>query len=236
MLKIAILGAMREEIEPMLAKVKVIETHKIGGNVYYEAEYHSNRLIIAYSKIGKVNAALSASVMFLHFGCDLLIFSGVAGAISPNIKIGDIVIADKLCQHDVDITAFSHPYGFIPEGETFYASDSRLNTIAQSVAQKQGINYHVGIVATGDQFIASETKKQWIAQEFNAIALEMEGGSVASVCASLQKPFCVLRAISDAADMDASFNFDEFLQHAARRSANLLFLMLDEVADAWKDT
>ncbi len=229
MQKIAILGAMKEEIEPMLHKAHLIDTHQIAGNSYYEVNYKNTCLIIAYSKIGKVNAALSACVMFLHFKCDMLIFSGVAGAISSDLNIGDIVIADKLCQHDVDITAFSHPYGFIPEGEIFYHTDLELNQIAQKVAEQKGMCYKVGVVATGDQFVASLEKKQWIEQEFQAIALEMEGASVAAVCRAFCKPFCVLRAISDAADMDAGFDFDEFLKQSASKSAELLFLMLDEI-------
>lgn len=225
-MKVAILGAMVEEIAPILEQVCLKNEYYICDNRYYEATFRDLELIIAYSKIGKVHAALSASVMFLHFGADKLLFSGVAGAISDNLKIGDLVIADKLCQHDVDITAFGHPFGFIPESTLFFESDAELNTIAFNVAKDKNLAVHIGTIATGDQFVASIERKKWIAKEFNAIALEMEGASVAVVCHSLQKPFCVLRSISDAADKDAHFSFDTFLEQSAKRSADLLLSIL----------
>lgn len=221
------MGAMAEEIAPMLDRVEGVVECNLAGNVYYECKYKGLSLVIAYSKIGKVNAALSASILLNHFSCEALIFSGVAGAISPELKIRDLLLATKLCQHDVDITAFSHPFGFIPGGQLFYESDDKLNQIARHVAKKQGIVLKEGIIATGDQFVASTERKQWIGEEFGAIALEMEGGSVAAVAAALNRPFCVLRAISDAADTDASFNFDTFLHESAKESADFLFLMLD---------
>ncbi|MBD5168040.1 MAG: 5'-methylthioadenosine/adenosylhomocysteine nucleosidase [Helicobacter sp.] len=228
-MKIAILGAMVEEITPILARVQVQQEHDIGHNRYYEARYRNLELVIAYSKIGKVNAALSASVMFLHFGAQKLIFSGVAGGIAANLKVGDLVIADKLCQHDVDITAFGHPFGFIPETTLFYEADSELNALAINAAKSQNLRFQIGTVATGDQFVASSERKNWVAKQFDAIALEMEGAAVAAVCAALGKPFCVLRAISDAADADANFSFDSFLEKSAHESADLLFLMLEQM-------
>ncbi|MGP1579797.1 MAG: 5'-methylthioadenosine/adenosylhomocysteine nucleosidase [Wolinella sp.] len=229
-MRIAILGAMTEEIAPLLATFGNYEKVHFAGNDYYKATYKGIELIIAYSKIGKVNAALTAASMIMNFGCKKLIFSGVAGAVSSGLHIGDLVIASELCQHDVDISAFGHPFGFIPESKHFITSDPSLNAIARKVAQIKGIELKEGIIATGDQFIADPKRKEWIKNTFNAMALEMEGASVASVCDLLKVPFCVLRAISDAADMDAGFNFDEFLVSSAKTSAEFVCLMLDQLA------
>ncbi len=229
-MRIAILGAMVEEITPLLASFGAHEKVRFAENDYYKASYKGIELIIAYSKIGKVNAALTAASLIMHFVCEKLIFSGVAGAVSSELHIGDLVMASELCQHDVDISAFGHPFGFIPEGKLFTASDPSLNAIARKVAKIKGIDLKEGIIATGDQFIADTKRKEWIKNTFNAMALEMEGASVASVCDLLGVPFCVLRAISDAADMDAGFNFDEFLVSAANTSAEFVRLMLDELA------
>lgn len=139
------------------------------------------------------------------------------------------MIADKLCQHDVDITAFGHPFGFIPETTLFYEADSTLNALAINAAKSKNLAFQIGTIATGDQFVASVERKNWVAKEFSAIALEMEGAAVAAICVALQKPFCVLRAISDAADSDANFSFDAFLEKSARESADLVFLMLEQM-------
>lgn len=229
-MKIAIMGAMREEIEPLLEFFGKYSTTDYAGNKYYEASYKGLDIVVAYSKIGKVNSAITAGVMCEKFGAKKLLFSGVAGAVSDELRVGDLIIADKLVQHDVDITAFGHPWGFIPESGDFVSSDDTLNTLAKKVAETIGVKLMVGTIATGDQFVANEEKKNWIRDTYHADALEMEGASVARVCECFGVPFMVLRAISDAADMDAGFSFDEFLVSSAKVSAKFLIQMLDELS------
>ena len=229
-MKIGIMGAMREEIEPILELVDEVDTEiDYAKNKYYKAKYDGTELVIAYSKIGKVNSALTAATMIEKFGIDILLFSGVAGAINEELKIGDLIIATKLCQHDLDITAFGHPYGYVPESKVFVETSETLNNIARNVAKKLDKKLLSGIIATGDQFIANPEKKEWIKNTFNADALEMEGASVGFVCDSLGVPFFVLRAISDSADMDAGFDFDKFLEGSAKESAKFLMEMVREI-------
>ncbi len=228
-MKVAILGAMPEEIEPILKKVGSYKTTSYAKNNYYEATYNGVELVIAYSKIGKVFSTLSATTMIEHFGANMLLFSGVAGGINPSLKVGDVVVATKLAQHDLDITAFGHPYGYVPEGSVYVQSDEKLLAIAREVAKELNIDIKEGIIATGDQFIADESKKEFIEKTFLADALEMEGASVAVVCDALGVPFFILRSISDAADMDASFSFDEFLQSSADISAKFVMSMVDRL-------
>jgi adenosylhomocysteine/aminodeoxyfutalosine nucleosidase len=229
-MKIAIMGAMQEEISPLLSYFKDYKTIEFAKNKYYLTQYKGLELIIAYSKIGKVNASLTATTLIEKFGAQKLLFSGVAGAINPNLKIGDLVIATKLAQHDLDITAFGHPHGFVPEGAVYVQTDETLTDVAKSVAKAHNKAILEGIIATGDQFICDEAKKIWIGKTFNADALEMEGASVAVVCDALNIPFCILRAISDAADMDAGFSFDTFLESAAKESAALMIGIMDALA------
>lgn len=229
-MKIAILGAMVEEIEPLLETFSEHKMTEYGANKYYEASYKGMDLVIAYSKIGKVHAALTASTMVEKFGCEKLLFSGVAGAINPELKIGDLIIASKLCQHDLDITAFGHPYGYVPEGKQFVESDAALNEAAKKAAAVLNLTLLEGVIATGDQFVASSERKNWIQETFKADALEMEGASVAVVCDNLNVPFMILRAISDSADMDAGFDFESFLKSSAKQSATFLVKILDELA------
>ena len=227
--KIAIMGAMPEEIAPILEKLETYKTTKYAGNNYYEASYKGVELVVAYSKIGKVFSTLTAATMIEHFGCIKLLFSGVAGAVSAELKVGDLVVATKLSQHDLDITAFGHPFGFVPEGSVFVEADKEMIDLSLKVAAKMDKKVQKGIIATGDQFVANEERKNWILETFDASALEMEGGSVAVVCDALNVPFFILRSISDAADMDASFSFDEFLESSAIISAKFVMNMVEEI-------
>ncbi len=229
-MKLAIMGAMPEEIAPLLEIIGEYKEIKYADNSYYECSYAGFDLVIAYSKIGKVFSTLTASTMIQKFGAEKLLFSGVAGAISPSLKVGDLIVATKLSQHDLDISAFGHPFGFVPEGAVYVEADPSLIAMAKEVAVEMDVQLQEGIIATGDQFVANVERKDWIGETFSADALEMEGGSVAVVCNALDVPFFVLRAISDAADMDASFSFDEFLITSAQESANFMIKMIEKLA------
>lgn len=229
MTKLAIMGAMKEEIEPLLAHFENVNKVEYANNTYYEVNYKGLDIVIAYSKIGKVFASLTASLMIEKFKCDTLLFSGVAGGINPKLQIGDLIIANKLCQHDLDITAFGHPHGFVPGGSVFVETSKNLIEIASKVAKQNGIKVIEGTIATGDQFVHSSERKEFIENTFNADALEMEGASVAVVCDALNVPFFILRAISDTADMDAGFDFDEFLKSSAKNSASYLIKIVNEL-------
>lgn len=226
---IGIMGAMQEEVEPLLRRMENVQTERIGNNNYHTATCKGKKVVVAYSRIGKVNAAVTATMMIERFKIGQLLFSGVAGAISPDLRVGDLICATRLVQHDVDITAFGHKPGFIPETGDFFATDAKLNDLAQSVAAHRGVKLGSGVIATGDQFIANPEKKEWIRKTFAADAVEMEGASVACVCATFGVPFFVLRAISDAADMDAGFSFDEFLKSSAEVSAEFVLEMIERL-------
>lgn len=228
-MKIAILGAMREEIAPILEFFDTYTELKYARNIFYSAEYKGHEIIIAYSKIGKVASAMTATIMLEKFGADILLFSGVAGAVHEDLSIGDILIATKCVQHDAELSAFGHPLGFIPESDHFAPTDPILNNIARKVAAELDITLLEGIVASGDQFIADSAKKEWIKTTFLAHACEMEGASVAQVCSFYQKPFFLLRAISDTASGDADVLFDEFLESSAQTSAKFILKMIEKI-------
>jgi len=231
MKKIAIMGAMPEEIAPILKIVGEYTRTEYAGNSYYEANYKGSALVIAYSKIGKVFSTLTAATMIEHFGCQKLLFSGVAGGINPSLKIGDLIVATQLSQHDLDITAFGHPMGFVPGGSVFVEADRELIALSKEVACELGKTVQEGTIATGDQFVHDAKIKENIVKHFNADALEMEGGSVAVVCNALNVPFFILRAISDTADTDASFSFDEFMESSAIISAEFVMKMVDKLVN-----
>lgn len=227
-MKIGILGAMEEEITPLLEILKDYKEIKYANNSYYLANFGQHELILAYSKIGKVNSTLSAAVMIEKFGAQVLLFTGVAGALK-SLKIGDLLVATKLCQYDLDITAFGHPLGFVPGNEIFIKTDERLNELAKQVANELGKKLAFGAIATGDEFICDENKKSKIVQVFDAEACEMEGASVALVCDALKIPCFVLRAMSDEAGEKAEFDFDEFVVNSAKISAEFVLKMCEKL-------
>jgi len=218
--------AMREELEPVLEEVEVKEIVEYARNKFYLAKFNGLDLVLAYSKIGKVNAATTATVLVEKFGAETILFSGVAGAIDSDLKIGDLIIATKTCQHDIDLTVFDYEPGFIPESKIFFECDENLNNIAKEAAKKLDIKLKEGIIASGDQFIHSKEKKDFIAKTFNANAIEMEGGAVGCVTWTLEVPFFMLRAISDTAEEGAGVDFDEFLEESSKVSARFLIEML----------
>ncbi|AJC87199.1 5'-methylthioadenosine / S-adenosylhomocysteine nucleosidase / 6-amino-6-deoxyfutalosine hydrolase [Campylobacter insulaenigrae] len=228
-MKIAILGAMPEEITPLLETLKEYEQIDYANNTYYLAQYKNHELVIAYSKIGKVNSTLSATILIEKFKAEIVLFTGVAGAFNPNLEIGDLIYATKLVQYDLDITAFGHPLGFVPGNEIFVKTDDKLNALALKVANELEIKIQAGIIATGDEFICDENKKTKIREIFNADACEMEGASVALVCDALKIPCLILRSMSDKAGEKAEFDFDEFVEKSAKISANFVLKICDKL-------
>lgn len=212
----------------MLEILKDYKEIKYANNSYYLANFGQHELILAYSKIGKVNSTLSAAVMIEKFGAQVLLFTGVAGALK-SLKIGDLLVATKLCQYDLDITAFGHPLGFVPGNEIFIKTDEKLNELAKQVANELGKKLAFGTIATGDEFICDENKKSKIVQVFDAEACEMEGASVALVCDALKIPCFVLRAMSDEAGEKAEFDFDEFVVNSAKISAEFVLKMCEKL-------
>lgn len=228
-MRLAILGAMPEEISPLLDVLKDYEKVEYANNTYYISSYKNHEMILAYSKIGKVNSSLSAAVLIEKFKAQKLLFTGVAGAFNPELEIGDLLYATKLVQYDLDITAFGHPLGFVPGNEIFIKTDEALNEIALQSAKDLKVELKSGIIATGDEFICDEKKKARIREIFNADACEMEGASVALVCDALKIPCFILRAISDKAGEKAEFDFDEFVVNSAKISANFILKMCEKI-------
>jgi adenosylhomocysteine/aminodeoxyfutalosine nucleosidase len=228
-MNIGIIGAMRDEITPLLDYYFSHEKINVGNQIYYKIEYTGNTLFIVQSKIGKVAAAMTSTLLIEKFKCEKVLFSGVAGGLADHLEIGDLVLGKKLCHHDVDITAFGHPKGHNPEIGIFIDTCLELRDIAKRVADGLDLNVHEGIIATGDQFISSQEKKDEIITEFGGDAIEMEGVAVAQVCSALGVSCLILRSISDKANGDAPDNFDEFVKVAAQKSSSYMIQIIDEI-------
>lgn len=211
---LGIIGAMRQEvtaIESALTDRKV--TKHLG------CELHFGRLTdvdvaVVQSGIGKVNAALATAAL-VSAGADQIIFVGVAGGLGTEVKIGDLVIAEDLVQHDIDCTAAGYPVGTGIGEPLAWPTNTALSTRIVESAQHLGVKVHHGRIASGDTFVGSEEKSEWIHRTFGAIATEMEGAAVAQVATKLEVPFAIVRWISDSANSEAHLDFPTFVEHAA---------------------
>lgn len=225
---IGIIGAMDEEVEILLKEINV-ERKEIKAQMEFNCGMlWGQQVVVVRSGIGKVNAAVCAQVLIDDFKADSIINVGIAGGIGENIYPGDIVIAENLVQHDMDTSAFGDRIGQIPRVDTFeFRCDSKLIEKAKDACKSliKG-NYFTGRIATGDQFIADLNKIKWLSQEFNAIACEMEGGSIAQVCYLNNIPFVVIRSISDNANNGAHMDYEKFKYIAVENSVTILRDML----------
>ena len=229
---IAILGAMDAEIEKLLPEITQRQTHKVAANTYYTGLIQGKPVVVARSGVGKVNAAITTYVLINEFDVSSIIFTGIAGAASPELNVADVVISTALVQHDVDLTVFGAPKGLLDgyDDRYFYA-DKKLQALAIAAAHdavgKQRV--HAGIIATGDQFIADKAVVNMLRKEFNAMAVEMEGAAVAQVTDMFDIPLVVIRTISDKADGSAHMVYEEAKQVTADNSVAITLNMISKL-------
>ena len=227
---IGIIGALDIEINGLAEKMEnpVIEKHGIFQFVV--GKYNKKDVVAVVCGIGKVSAAICTQIMIDKYYPDVIINSGVAGGLSNNLSIADIAIAKDVVQHDVDTTIFGDPAGYItnldlvniPVKEDIY---SKLKEISESLDDTY---VECGTIATGDQFISTPYQKNKIKDTFDAIATEMEGGSVGHVCYSNNVDFGIIRAISDNASGDALMDYESFKVIAANKSIEIICRFIDE--------
>jgi adenosylhomocysteine nucleosidase len=235
---IGIIGAMQEEIKLLTESMEIKETKTIGMRDYYLGKLFGKDVVLVFSKCGKVAAASAVTTLIEIFKVDLVLFTGVAGGADKALNIGDIVVADKLVQHDMDASAlsgfrkFEIPLlgidTFIPSDKMVslaklsaqhYISEYMKDDVAQNDLEEFNIkipNVVVGTVASGDQFIADSQKVLSLGSEIaNLKCIEMEGAAVAQVCYEHNVEYIVFRVISDKADEHATINFPKFIEKTA---------------------
>ena len=235
-MRIGIIGAMDIEINALLSMMEDIDEQVISGICFHSGKIHGVCVVAAVAGVGKVNAAVCAQTMILKYAPDCLINVGVAGGLAKGLRVGDIVVAGSVVEHDMDTSPLGDEKGYITGLDRVYMEcDERISGIMYECAKKNpGINVIKGIIASGDQFIASDEARSRIINEFNAAAAEMEGASVGHVCAMNNVPFAVLRAMSDTADNDAPVSFPEFAKRAAAVSVGIIEDMLKELSEEEK--
>ncbi len=215
-MKILIITAMKEELLPIIKDFKVADYKISFYNEVYINEENRNKLYFSYTGIGKVNASMSTTILINEIKPDLVINLGTAGGIDVKVDILDLVIADKLAYHDVDVTAFGYQKGQVPQNDTYLETD--INKYFIEEVEKQGINVHVGTIVSGDQFINDRNTKIKITSNFdNVYAVEMESTAIVDVCNKLDVKSLVIRGISDLAHGNSTMEFDKYLEQVVKK-------------------
>lgn len=223
--KIGIIGAMDEEVAILKEKMEGVQEKTKASMTFYEGTLWGVPSVVVVSGIGKVNMAVCAQILADDYQVTEMINTGVAGSLDAKIDIGDIVLSECAQQHDMDVSALGDPVGTIPRMETsIFKADEKLVAMAKQACEiaNPDIHCHIGKVVSGDQFIASGEKKDFLVDTFGGMCAEMEGAAMAHVAYLNAIPFLVIRAISDKADDSGHMDYQEFAKLAIARSVKLL--------------
>ncbi|MBO1003441.1 5'-methylthioadenosine/S-adenosylhomocysteine nucleosidase [Pseudogracilibacillus auburnensis] len=228
-MKFGIIGAMDEEIELLQSVMTEKQTYEIANSLFITGKIASQEVVLLKSGIGKVNAAMTTTVLMERFKPTHIINTGSAGGFKEDLQVGDVVISTEVVYHDVDVTAFDYSYGQVPQMPPTFKADHDLIRQTEVALEQLQINSAQGLIATGDSFMNDSKRVDSIKQLFpTMIAAEMEGAAIAQVCYQYNVPFVIIRALSDIAGKDAPMSFQDFLTLAAENAANLIINMVKQ--------
>ena len=221
-----IICALKIEVDGLKALMKDPVTARYAKLDFVSGEINGRQVVLLECGIGKVNAALGAQIMIDRYSPDVIINSGIAGGLSEELEIGDIVISRDCVEHDMNGTALGDP-----RGEIWYTDEKRIDIPADEATYTRlleccsvltDVKAKLGRIATGDIFISTVKQRKFIAEEFGALCCEMEGGAIGHVCYRNDVPFAILRAISDDLKHNMGADFAEFSALAAERSIKVM--------------
>jgi adenosylhomocysteine nucleosidase len=234
--RVGIVSAMHEELAALLPALQGAQIQRHAGREFHTGRLGAHEVVLVLSGIGKVAAACTATLLIERYGVNRIVFTGVAGGLGEGVAVGDVVLADALLQHDLDVSPIFPRHEVPQTGLTRFATDAALNAslhaaCARALLQPQMLlgddaaalgvtapRLHRGLVISGDQFISTTAQSQALRAELpDALAVEMEGAAMAQVCHAFGVPLAVMRVISDRADEDAHRDFGRFIEAVARR-------------------
>lgn len=230
-MKIAIIGAMEEEVTILRDTLENRKQEFIAGCEFTSGIYKGVEIILLKSGIGKVNAAMSTTLLLDRYQPDYVINTGSAGGFHSSLNVGDVVISSEVRHNDVDVTAFGYEYGQVPGLPAAYIPNDMLVNVAEKKAKEiNDIQVVKGLIVTGDSFLNDPNKVEFIRSKFsNLYAGEMEAVAIAQVCHQFDTPFVVIRALSDIAGKESNVSFDQFLDKAAKHSAQLVLKIVEGI-------
>ena len=229
---IGIVGAMEEEVAKLKAEMTEVEQVSKASMDFLRGKLFNKDVVVVRSGIGKVNAAVCTQILIDDYKVDRVINTGVAGGLYSELDVGDIVISNDALYHDFDVTGFGYEEGVIPRMKTsIFVADRELAFKAKGVCERVNpdIKCFIGRVVSGDQFISTNEKKEWLVNKFNGYCTEMEGCGIAHAAYLNNIPFVIIRAISDKADGSAKVDYNEFEMKAIEHTVKLMTELIKEL-------
>lgn len=237
MATIGIMSAMHEELSAVLAAMADQQRVRVAGRDFWVGHWQGQPVVAVLSRIGKVAAATTVSILLDRFQVACVVFTGVAGGLAPNVRVGDVVVAQGLIQHDMDASPLCPRYEVPFYGRACFDADPRLSAqlalasahVLASAPAHLGHEtmgqfnlvspvVHQGLLVSGDRFVSTSPESHALTQAFPAaLAVEMEGAAVAQVCWDYQIAFAAVRTVSDRADDNAHTDFQRFVTGVASR-------------------
>ena len=231
--RIAIVSAMQEELSAVLALMQRQQKQTIAGRDFWQGLLHGREVVVVLSRIGKVAAAATATILIERFGVKNLVFTGVAGGLHPSVQVGDVVVATGFLQHDMDASPLFPRFEVPLTGVSCFAADAALSEqLANAVSRSlPSVRLHRGLTISGDRFVSTTAESHALQVALpDALAVEMEGAAIAQVCADYGVAFAAVRTISDRADDAAHGDFLEFIKTTASPySAAIVAALLSQV-------
>jgi len=227
-INIGIIGAIDQEIKIFKKVIIDKQVKNIGQFQIYIGKFKKNNIFLIKSGIGKVSASIAAMILINFFKINIIINSGSAGSLHPELKIGDIIIPNKLCYYDVNLINFGYARGQIPQYPKTFKINKNLYHVLIETAIKFNFKFATGLLITGDSFVRGENFINKLKLQFSyAIAVEMESTAIAQVCYQFNIPLIVVKSISDLSDTQATSNFNKNISLASLQSFNLVQLILE---------
>ena len=221
---VAIIGAMEQEIALLQSRIAQPQHEKVAHVAITRGTLAGKPVLLAQSGIGKVNAAITTTVLLEKYQAACVINTGSAGGLQGGMKQGDVIVGIQTAHHDADATAFGYAIGQLPQMPARYEADAALvEHAARAAIAFDGAAIPRGLIVSGDQFINHPDKIARIRAHFpDALAVEMEAAAIAQTCYQFARPCVIIRALSDLADGEAEYSFETFLQMAATHSAEMV--------------
>lgn len=234
--RVALIGAMDQEVELLKNSLDNLQTQTLSGFVFYTGILDGIEITLLKSGIGKVNAAIGTTLLLQTFTPDCVINTGSAGGFDSRLNVGDVVISDEVRHHDVDVTVFGYEPGQVPGLPPAFTADPLLARMAEEcIAQLPHTNTVRGLIATGDSFMNCPERVARTRELFPAMqAVEMEAAAIAQTCHQFNTPFIVIRALSDIAGKESNLSFEQFLETAAEHSAQMVIAIVKKIAQYQK--
>ena len=214
---IGIIFAMDEELNSFLNYVELDKKNKIYDIDFYECHFNNKKMVLVLSGVGKVNAARSTQLLIDNYDIKYILNVGVAGSISQELNVLDIVVGEKLVQYDFDISAFDYEVGYVPKVGVYVNSDKKLINL---IEKKDDIFF--GVISSGDKFVTDKKTALELNSKYNALCVEMEGASVAQVCYLCNIPFLIIRCISDNVNGENLMTYEEFLEKGCKKVSEFI--------------